>query len=313
MTSHFNFNFHMPLKFRLFFSFLVSLSYCQISVANELVLEDYSQENGSSGVAGNFETIGTGTITFEASPPDRPENAALKLESYQSDWGILHIKDFNSTLDISSYQQLEFSFYSEGNDSARSVAIQLRFKPGTTPYPGGQLPTDNIWSIKEKPFLSEGFDGWKTVSIPLSESNFARETLYNESNVYDLAQLEGIGVLILNNDAGGAGAPVYVDDIKVVSVSSTLSLNVETIEFGTLEPSLDEYRFESAPATVNYAASVSNPWEIRIYTSNDNDVSGLVNGSNNIPIKIDIGADDDALNDLDWSGDENTELSFRFR
>jgi hypothetical protein len=294
----------MFLKFRLLFPLLVLLSSVQASEADELLLEGGSQ-NGSSGVAGSFQgPFGGGVVSFVELPPGRTENnTALKLEFYHStisgDWGVIYIKEFNSILDLSDYQQLEFSFYSEGNDSIRSVAVQLYF--GTQ---------ENSWIIKDAPLLSAGFNQWKTIQVPLSEANFERNAAFNESNVFDLTQVQGIGFLVLNNlDASpdpSSEQPVYLDDVKVTTVTQTLSVDTDIVKFGNLEPKPDKYRFESDPLTVSYSASSSEPWEIRIYTSNDNGILGLVDeNNNNIPIKVDPGADNDADNDLDWSGDPN--------
>jgi hypothetical protein len=77
--------------------------------------------------------------------------------------------------------------------------------------------------------LFEAFDTgtnsgqWKTIHVPLIQANFAREVLYNESNNFDLTQLKGFSVLVLNGaatDDATEGA-VYIDDIKVVTVTGS--------------------------------------------------------------------------------------------
>jgi hypothetical protein len=325
--------FDMLQKFRFLPIFLVCVSHFQTSDAVPLILEDYTNEDGSSGVPGSFSgPYGGGGAIFDESPPGRPEgNKALRFELYHSadsgDWGIVHIKNFdqntNNAIDISDYQELEFSFYSEGNDSIRSISVQLHFTPGTTPYPDedgipfnlrGKAPVENVWSIKEKPFLSEAFEEWRTINVILSDTYFGRETIYNASNLFDLANLEKISVVVLNNTGADPAAdqPVYVDDIRVNSLSPNLHLDKTTVSFGSLIPRPDDYRFESESLSVDYFASTSTPWEIRIYTSNDNDLSGLVNGSYNIPLKLDVGAEGDASNELDWSGGEATDPKFLF-
>ena len=162
-SIHPEFIMYYTLKF-FFFAFLFPASFVRLTQANELLLADYSVNN-SQAVSGTFQTFGTGTALIGAFPSGFDEISSLKLQNYDanSGWGIVHIKNFDEVQNINGYQSLEFSFYSEGNDTLRTVSIQLRFTPGDTPYPNedyvpeefrGEPPVENVWEMNNKTLLS---------------------------------------------------------------------------------------------------------------------------------------------------------------
>ena len=109
-------------------SFLLVARLASILSAQDLTLANYTENDTVFQVPGSFAgPFGTGSIEIELSPPDRPGNQALKLMDYHSNldgsWGIIHIKEFDVDQDISGFQLLQFSFYSEGDDSTPTVAI----------------------------------------------------------------------------------------------------------------------------------------------------------------------------------------------
>ena len=301
--------------------------------ANDLLLEDYSEPSNPEVVPGNFEgPYGTGSVQFVDSPPGRGANRAIAFKEYdkvpepdQNIWGIIHIKNFVDYLDVSSFGELEFSFYSPGNTSTRTISIQLRFGPGTG-------DNQSQWNLKEayQRLLSSASGSWQTVTIPLNEAYFFREA----GGAFDLTELKGFGILVLNNDSPEPSNPaslpfVYADDVKILQsspVSPYLNVSPTTIDFGNLDLNTG-FRFVSGNVELDYLASATGPWEIRVYTANPADVLGLIRvdedgnsildadgvPENNIILKVDPGADSNKDDDLAWFGDgANADPEFLF-
>lgn len=299
--------------------------------ANDLLLEDYSEPSNPDVVPGTFDGpfgSSTGDAQFDPSPPERGSNRAIRFQGYDNDqnpWGVIHIKNFVGYQDVSSYHELEFSFYSPGNTSTRTISIQLRFGPGSG-------DNSSKWNLRSpyQPLLSSASGSWQTVTIPLNEAFFFKES----GGAFDLTKLNGFGILVLNNDSSEPSNPaslpfVYADDVKIRQsspVSPYLNVSPTMIDFGNLDLNAG-FRFVSGNVELDYLASATGPWEIRVYTSNPADVLGLIrvdeNGNpildadgvpeNNIILKVDPGADSNKDDDLAWFGDgANADPEFLF-
>ncbi len=324
--------------------------------ANELLLVDYSTE-GSLAVSGSFlGPFGASRIVFEedltqvfdfVNDPEDATNSVGKFDNYHvpdqlnsdgittESWGVIHNKTFSETQNVSSYQGLEFSFYSEKDDSERTVSIQLRFNSDSG---------TSAWNIKIPPPLSNGFEDWVTFTVPLSEAAFNRE---EGSGTFNLNQLEGIGVLVLNNSASNntAEEPVYVDDVKLVSstLPSLLIVSPAAEQNGAVNVKFNDgnelftgngagtykSRYVSDTVTLSYLAPYG-PWSIRIYTTRDDGLEGLIdetvtNASDfsftellaikKIPLKFTTAPTSgvnafDIGDDVDWSGGDDAKFSF---
>lgn len=327
---------YYALKPFLFTFLLLSLTPVIVR-ANETVLVDYEGVTSSS-FLGPF---GASLIEFEADPtqvfdvvvdPENTNNNVGKFDNYHVEdqtegnnvirsWGVISILNFDSVKNVKDYKNLEFSFYSEGDDPIRTMSIQLRF----------ESPDDrNSWTLKQsyQPSLSEAHNKWKTFSIALNEAFFNKESSV-ESDIFDLEKLTGVSVLILNNDSMDINneKPVYIDNIKATTegpvVSSYLKVNRSSVDFGNLTASASNFRFSSDIIELDYLASNTSNWEIRAYTSNPADTLGLVqineDGSpilneegvptNKILLKINPGGTDNEDDDSNWYG-ENASFSF---
>ena len=336
----------------------LALACISISVqASGLTIVDYSQVS-----ANDFLKYGASMIKYQGEkekvfnvindPTNSSSNIKVgKFDNYHvedqtesgvtyNSWGILSLLQFSDSatpyleylfkddyaiIDVSNYQQLEFSFYCEDADSDRSIGILLQFFGEST---SNTTPPIYEWTLipSMQPLLKSSSGGWLSVAIPLNKAFFAKSS---SDAVFDLTRLRGVGALILNNSSAVPAGnnplkPVYLKNIEITNgdVSSPyLSIDKTTVGFGNLSATASNFRFSSEIVNLDYfVPGYSMNWELRAYTSNPADTLGLIqvdvnnnpilnaNGVpvSNIPLKINPGAmaeDGDEDDDANWYGD----------
>ena len=69
---------------------------------------------------------------------------------------------------------------------------------------------------------------------------------------------------------------------------SSISVDTNTVNFGTVTGSADNHRFVAGPVKVKYFAGTF-PWTVRVYTANPGNINGLIgitDPNSNIPLKV---------------------------
>lgn len=171
------------------------------TTAEVFVLEDYDG-NGVDGDDGGLFGEGTTKLVSNASG-----NTVRELVDDASNFGLIQIRDFSAEQDVSGYDHLEFSYYSEAADKKRTIQLQLSFANPKNPS------AENLWDWQMPVVLAEGYGQWKKARIDLKEANFERASPWVEGSDFDLTRLNRIAILILRNGAIEAASPVYVDNI----------------------------------------------------------------------------------------------------
>ena len=184
---------------------------------NILILEDYEVDN--------FEIVtdpfGGGLIQHSF---DENDNIVRRFidqytlnENGSPTFGLIEIKDFSPSVDASTYKSLHFSYYNPDANPTRTLQIQLRFDSNL--IDGGTVTWN--WKVPQPIDLENSTSDWEEVSIDLDVVNFEPSSESKFGLNFDLSQLVGIGVLILDNDADDASdsQSVYVDNIYLSSTT----------------------------------------------------------------------------------------------
>jgi hypothetical protein len=177
---------------------------------DNLMLDDYDGQRLPGTDAGPY---GFGTATLETD-----QGGANHVMEYvdqigdTNEWGMIYIRNLEANQDVSAYNVLEFWFYSEGNDSQRSIQIQLGFDNPTTP------DSENTWNWEVPVSLSDGHQEWTKARVVLDSVYFAKASADKPGDAFDLTKLDRIGVLILNNGTNAASDEVYVDNISLATL-----------------------------------------------------------------------------------------------
>lgn len=108
-------------------------------------------------------------------------------------------------------------------------------------------------------------------------------------------------------------------ELNTIGTEAAISISTDSVSFGnSLIASASDHRFSSDVVTVDYAAPIGSAWEIRLYTTRNDELEGLVAVDNTsvptIPLKFDVDADDDPEDDIvfGFPGSPPEELRFFF-
>ena len=201
----------------IFFTLLLSQSW----VFAQLVVDDY-EDNISPiepTIGGSYQgPFGGGFAAMSTVQANGSAQSRL-FSNYQTNWGIIDIINFSSAQDVSSYDRLEFWFYSASHDTVRTIEVQLRLENTVNPSGLPDPPINNLWEWKTPVKLSEAYNGssgvWTKAEILLDTNNFQKANAANQ-DILDFTRIRGVGVLIKNNGATSAAGNVFVDDIRFV-------------------------------------------------------------------------------------------------
>lgn len=147
---------------------------------------------------------GTGQVKVDSSG-----NSVGSFIDDDTGFGLIEIYQLHNQLNIEDYQELVFDFLSYGQDSTRTIEIQLRFENKEN------AGADNFWNWKQPPTLSSGYGNWTKISIALNPENFERSSRWQQGSEFNLDQLKGLAVLILSNSSSEPSSEIYVDNIRV--------------------------------------------------------------------------------------------------
>ena len=230
---------------------------------------------------------------------------------------------FNSTnipiTDWSSFDTI--SFYVKADNAVAGNQIRIQFKESN-----GEVwkqeksfepkTTFEKVEIKLVSSLGDATDDGFVVEVPGDNEKGG------ESFSLDLDEItKVIFVVIPNGSTPPDRVTYYIDTIELneVDISVSLSISEDAINFGgPLVASVSNHRFSSDVLTVDYATPIGSTWEIRLYTTRDDGIEGLVatsgTSTSTIPLKFDPDADDDPEDDsaFGFPGSSPEDLRFFF-
>ena len=280
---------------------IVSLLLSHLSSFGQTTLYDFDTEdlNGFTifGATSSYSYSGSGGINGSGS---------LQFNTVAGDLfgGIFKIED--PALDLSSFNRIFFYAQASSDAGENTILIELDESGGEKwrqriPF----TPTSSLEKLSVN--LAVGADAFTTTvadaSLDLDE--IAKVTLVflpkagNQALVSETYTIDEIGV-------------------EVVNIMPSLEVIPDSIDFNSpITPSSDNFRFSSETVSINYATPIGSSWEISAYTSNTDDVTGLVKvddqdnvilDENGNPVtnpffKVNRGAGGDEDNDAEWSGD----------
>ncbi len=170
-----------------------------------------------------------------------------------------------------------------------------------------------IWKQSVPTTITNSF---QKIEVNLFKGHFIVSDFRGQDGVaLDLSQIEFINFVFRPDPIDNGLTSYRVDEIILAdnALTPTLAVSVSTVDFnGPLVATSTDHRFSSDIISLDYNAP-SNTWELRVYTSNTNDAVGLVNSNGStIPLKIDLGADDDPEIDSAWAPVNGDESNLKF-
>ena len=165
-----------------------------------LIFDDFDGQDQGGHWEGPY-----GNGGFDAIRSD-PLNSSNNTRYFQSNsrtggWGSIILNDNFGTLDIGAFDTLSYRVYSDTQSSTQSIAIKVYFEENGS---SGEW----VQNLNTRVTLSDVYQEWHEISVPLEITAFQKDG--GNSDLFDLSNLTGIGIIVYGADGG----TIYVDDIR---------------------------------------------------------------------------------------------------